>query len=76
MPDMDFDTWHKYGMRRGFCGPTVCYTHDGLPTTETEDEEFADGFDPCIHVIRPYDSAETLKAVQDNHPPSQWRKPL
>jgi len=74
MPDMTFDEWHQYGMSRGFCGPAVCSTHDGIPMTEAEEQEFEEGFDPCVHVIRPYDSKETLKSVESNHSPSVWRK--
>ena len=36
---VDFDLWLKYGIEQGFCGPPVCYTHDGIPTSEEEDLE-------------------------------------
>ena len=35
--DLDFDDWMAYGIQKGWCGPPVCYVHDGLPFT---DEEF------------------------------------
>ena len=28
---VEFSEWHKIGMDNGWCGPTVCTTHDGLP---------------------------------------------
>lgn len=70
----DFDSWLRYGLDQRWCGPAVCSTHDGIPTSEAEDEEWEQG-DPCIHVIRLYDSPETAAAVEENHAPSTWRKP-
>lgn len=69
-----FDEWLKAGLNAGWCGPSVCITHDGLPTTSTEDEAFDDG-DPCVHIIRLYDNTATKKAVEANHSPSRWRNP-
>jgi hypothetical protein len=70
-----FDEWLKIGMDKGWCGPAVCYTHDGLPTTLKEDEELYEG-DPCVHIIRLYEDIDDKKEVEENHSPSQWRKPL
>lgn len=75
MGSMSFDAWLEFGLDQGFCGPPVCSTHDGLPTTAKEDNEFEDGSDPCIHVLRLYDTQETGQAVEENHSPSVWRKP-
>lgn len=72
---MTFDFWMEIGLRNGFIGPPVCYTHDGLPMSEEEEEELGEG-DPCIHVIRPYHSPEHKKEVEENHAPSVWRNPL
>jgi hypothetical protein len=69
---MDVNEWLKYGFEQGFCGPAVCETHDGLPMTEAECVEFETG-DPCIHVLRMYESAEQKAAVEENHSPSVWR---
>lgn len=73
--DMDYTTWLRFGMDKGWCGPAVCYTHDGLPTTEAEDAEWIEGVDPCIHVIRMYEDSDVRDAVEENHSPSVWRKP-
>ena len=70
---LSFDEWMKIGIERGWCGPPVCYTHDGLPTTEADDAEWDSGSDPCIHIIRLYEDAEHKKAVEENHSPSNWR---
>jgi hypothetical protein len=70
-----FDEWLKIGMDKGWCGPAVCYTHDGLPTSAKEDEELYEG-DPCVHIIRLYEDIDNKKEIEVNHSPSQWRKPL
>lgn len=70
---MDFNEWLEFGIKQGWCGPDVCYTHDGLPTTKKEDIEFEEGDDPCMHVIRLYEDSKHKEQVQDNHSPSIWR---
>jgi len=70
---MNQSEWMDYGIQNGYCGPIVCYTHDGLPTTIDEDEEFEEG-EPCIHIIRPYIDISDKLAVEYNHSPSEWRK--
>jgi len=69
---MSYDEWIALGIANGWTGPAVCYTHDGLPTSAAEDDEFEVG-DPCIHILRLYDDAEVKQAVQENHSPSVWR---
>ena len=68
----DFEAWLKMGYDNGWAGPPVCETHDGLPMSETEQDEFETG-DPCIHIVRLYDSTEHKTDVEANHSPSQWR---
>jgi hypothetical protein len=67
-----FDEWLQEGISSGFVGPAICYTHDGLPLSQQEDEEFEEG-DPCIHILRLYEDRETKSAVEKNHSPSTWR---
>jgi hypothetical protein len=69
---MTVDEWLKFGFEQGFCGPAVCETHDGLPMSEAESVEFETS-DPCIHVVRLYESAEVKAAVEEYHSPSVWR---
>ena len=68
----DFDEWMRIGIEKGWIGPAVCSTHDGIPTSEEEDLLWEEE-DPCIHVIRPYFDADHKAAVEENHSPSTWR---
>ncbi len=70
--DMTLEQWLKLGYDLGFCGPDVCETHDGLPMSEAEAEEFEES-DPCIHIIRLYVDGEHKAAVEEAHSPSVWR---
>jgi hypothetical protein len=73
MPDLTFEEWHRTGYENGWCGPALCYTHDGVPTSTAEDEAWENGDDPCIHVVRLYEDNDMKTAVEQNHSPSQWR---
>jgi hypothetical protein len=70
--DLTFEEWIAQGIEKGWCGPPVCYTHDGLPMTE---EEFStddlDGY--CIHIVRMYEDESMKKEIEENHSPSSWR---
>ena len=72
-PPMDFEAWLRIGYENGWCGAPVCYIHDGLPTTAQEDEEWYTDSEPCMHIIRLYESDEHKRGVEENHSPSQWR---
>lgn len=73
MTIMNADEWLFYGIEKGYCGPPVCATHDGLPTNIEEEEEFDEGHDPCVFVIRPYADDNDKQSVETNHSPSIWR---
>ena len=70
---LDYDEWMTYGIKKGWCGPPVCYTHDGLPMSEQEDVEFGEGQDPCIYIVRMYEDIDMKKEIESNHSPTQWR---
>jgi len=70
---MNFNEWLEYGIKQGWAGPDVCYTHDGLPTDEAEEAEFEEGSDPCLHIIRLYEDKHHKKRIETNHSPSVWR---
>jgi len=69
---MTFDEWVKVGFDNGWVGAPICETHDGLPTTASEDEEFEEG-DPCVNIMRVYESTDVMTDVEANHSPSVWR---
>ena len=73
MAELGFDEWMSYGIKKGWCGPPVCHTHDGLPMSEQEDIEFGEGQDPCIHVVLMYDDIDMKKEIENDNSPSQWR---
>lgn len=70
--DDGFHSWMQFGIQQGWCGPPVCYTHDGLPMSVEEESQFIEE-DPCIHIIRLYEDKETKESVEDDHSPTQWR---
>jgi len=72
----DFDEWLRYGISHGWCGPVVCYTHDGIPVSAVEDDHFINGGEPCVHILRVYEDQETRKAVETYFTPYGWRMPL
>jgi hypothetical protein len=55
---MTFEEWLEYGMAHGFCTTASCYTHDGFEVTDEENNEFDQGFDPCVAVVRLWADAE------------------
>lgn len=71
--DISFEEWLQVGLSNSFCGPAICYPHDGLPMSDQEDEAYGAGDDPCIHIIRLYEDLETKKLVEESHSPSVWR---
>lgn len=48
----DFDTWLAEKVKNGYCTPQFCSVHDETPATQTEIEQWDEGLDPCIHVVR------------------------
>ena len=72
----DFETWLEIGIRAGYVSPPVCTTHDGIPMSITEEAEFEDGSDPCIHMMRCYESPEHKEAIESNYSPALWRNPF
>jgi dCMP deaminase len=48
---VDVFQWIEYGTNHGWV-TEACATHDGIPATPEEDAEWAEGYDPCQHVLR------------------------
>jgi hypothetical protein len=49
-----FEEWLEVGIEAGYCSYLVCQTHEGLPSTPEEDEEWDAGHDPCVSAVRIY----------------------
>ncbi len=71
--EMTFEEWLIIGTKNDWCGPPICYVHDGLPVSLSEEEEMYNN-DPCLHIIRLYNDGNHRELVESNHSPSQWRK--
>lgn len=71
--EMGYDDWIRYGLEKGYCGPPVCETHDGLPMSAQEEQDFYDGTDPCIPIVRLMEDKQHQQEVAENHIASQWR---
>ena len=71
--DLTFSEWMAFGIKQGWSGPPICYTHDGLPMSNEEDMEFGEGQDPCIHIVRLYEDIDMKQRIENNHSPSTWR---
>lgn len=77
MPTLTYNQWVAIGIEQGWCGPIVCYTHDGVPLTVDEEDDIDNDEAelPCVHIIRLYEDNEMRLGVEYNHSPSNWRKP-
>jgi hypothetical protein len=51
---MNIQEWIAYGIEQRFCSAVVCATHDGLPWTQQEEDDFNAGVldDPCVYGVR------------------------
>lgn len=52
MSEQDFHEWLQIGIDNKWISPINCFTHEWLPLTPEEEQEFEDGYDPCIPAIR------------------------
>lgn len=66
---MDFNEWLEYGYKQNWVSNDVCQTHDGVPMSAEEVEQFEED-DPCIHVLRLYPTRDVKIAVEANNSPS------
>lgn len=73
MVEMDQTTWLRYGWEKGWAGPPICYTHDGLPMSNDELEDWDNGEDICISIIRLYDDQKHRLAVENIDSATNWR---
>ena len=50
----DFYAWVQKGLDKKWAAASCC-THEGPSITEEEDNEFTEGYDPCIPILRVYE---------------------
>lgn len=48
----DFLAWVEEGKKKGWVSAPICATHEGLPNTKKEENEWEEGDDPCILGMR------------------------
>ena len=49
----NFTDWLNHGIEQGWISEPFCNTHNGDPyMTEEEEQEWEDGGDPCLHVVK------------------------
>ncbi len=49
---IEFNNWLDTGINKGWISKPVCATHEGLPATPEEEEEWDQGYDPCSTGVR------------------------
>jgi hypothetical protein len=49
---VEFADWMQTGIDRGWVSDIVCSTHNGLPLRKDEEDEFDEGYDPCVPGVR------------------------
>jgi hypothetical protein len=50
--DFTLADWVQYGLDKGWCSEAACATHDGVPCTDEEVEEWHNDEPPCEFVLR------------------------
>lgn len=56
---MEFYDWLDIGLKNKWISKPVCFTHDGIPSTDAEDAEWENGYDPCMHGLRLWDDDDS-----------------
>jgi len=62
---MDKHEWISMGIRNGWVTAPLCSTHDGLGMTQAEVDEFDEGHDPCVFVLRLTDEDSTIEQIEE-----------
>jgi len=61
---MTFEEWWQFGVAQKWCGQIVCTTHDTVPMSDDEIDDWQAGNDICLHAVRVYESAEQFDAAE------------
>lgn len=69
---MTFTEWLQTGIDNGWCGPVLCFTHDDIGLTPSEEEQFEEGIDPpCVGILRLYENSTMKAEIEQAHLPSR-----
>lgn len=63
----DFSNWLTEGFVNGWISPPACYSHHGVPLTLDEREALDRGEEPCIYLLRVFQSRDERRDVMLNH---------
>ena len=69
---MNINEWLQTGINNKWIGPPTCATHDGIPSSNQETQQWDNGQDPCQHILRLYPDPQTADTINQNHHPHQW----
>lgn len=69
MPTLTQSQWIEIGIQQGWCGPSTCSVHKGIPISQEEENRILNGEDTCIQIVRLYPDKQTKEAVEDYFPP-------
>jgi hypothetical protein len=55
---MTFEEWYAYGRTQRWCSEIICTTHDILPMSRRELDDWEIGSDNCLYAVRMYESED------------------
>lgn len=63
-PDVaTLEGWLSYGAAQGWVTLPFCGTHDGVPMMKAEWKAIAQGYDPCVLMMRVWGEDETDEQI-------------
>lgn len=65
---MTIDEWLQIGYKNKWAFPPQCDTHEGTPLSDEEDRAFGDGEDPCVVVMRVFNTESQFNGVAEGNP--------
>ena len=67
----EYNEWLEHGIQKGWISIPVCDTHDGVPMTEQEMDQWDAEHDICIPVVRLYGHEIVFDGpddIEEKHP--------
>ena len=72
---MTVNEWLQTGINNKWIGPAICATHDGIPSSPQEEQQWENGQDPCQHILRLYENEQTANTINNHYTPYKHRHP-